>query len=99
MHLIIGTSGVLVLLGSCAQNSSITAELRYDSTHTTLAHNECRKDPPQVDCKDDLEQWMCKLHNNVNARLGKPAFNCVFVRSRWQELDCDTAQACTLTGR
>lgn len=58
----------------------------------------CRRHPPSVECKGDLEQWVCTLHNDVNSRLDKPAFNCRFVRSRWQELDCDVEHSCSLEG-
>eukprot|EP00892_Ulva_mutabilis_P000060 jgi/Ulvmu1/10054/UM006_0001.1 len=55
-----------------------------------------KRNPPDVSCKGDLEQWVCTLHNDINGRLGKPGFNCRFVRSRWQELDCDVQHSCSL---
>jgi hypothetical protein len=36
-----------------------------------------------------LQRWMCRAHNVVNARLGKPAFNCELAAARWAPLDCD----------
>lgn len=30
-----------------------------------------------------FSQWMCKVHNEVNAELGKSNFNCSFVGNRW----------------
>ena len=46
----------------------------------------------------ELEQWTCALHNRVNRKLGKPDFNCSYVRSRWLPLDCHEEASCTLTG-
>jgi Erv1 / Alr family len=72
------------------------------STSTAHADGDgqlrCRSDPPRVGSKQELEQWMCALHNRVNRKLGKEQFNCEFVRSRWQPLDCDEQASCTLTG-
>ena len=31
----------------------------------------------------DLAKWMCETHNEVNERLGKPAFDCFKVNERW----------------
>jgi len=39
--------------------------------------------PPKLDTREQLERWMCEAHNHVNIRLGKPEFNCDFVRERW----------------
>lgn len=56
-----------------------------------------RADPPRVECREDLEQWMCQLHNRVNRRLGKAEFNCSMVHARWAGVDCDVPSACDLT--
>jgi Erv1 / Alr family len=76
-----------------------TAGLSVFESLSAGSSYRCRKDPPQVESREHLEQWMCKLHNEVNSRLGKPAFNCNLVRSRWQELDCEISHACSLTGK
>ncbi|KAM0245585.1 hypothetical protein ACHAQJ_010511 [Trichoderma viride] len=36
---------------------------------------------PQVSNRDDFSQWLCRAHNDVNRKLGKPEFDC----SRWDE--------------
>ena len=36
----------------------------------------------------ELQRWMCRIHNVVNRSIGKPAFNCQLVASRWAPLDC-----------
>jgi FAD-linked sulfhydryl oxidase len=46
---------------------------------------ELIKHPAQVKSRTALEQWMCELHNEVNERLGKPAFDCSRVRERWRD--------------
>jgi FAD-linked sulfhydryl oxidase len=50
----------------------------------------CRNsaDPPGVSTRAELSQWMCRTHNNVSARLGKPAFNCVRADARWGMTGC-----------
>jgi FAD-linked sulfhydryl oxidase len=40
--------------------------------------------PPIVTSGPALSDWMCKLHNRVNERLGKPAFDCSRVLERWR---------------
>ncbi|EHK23249.1 uncharacterized protein TRIVIDRAFT_111157 [Trichoderma virens Gv29-8] len=36
---------------------------------------------PQVSSRDEFSQWLCRAHNDVNRKLGKPEFDC----SRWDE--------------
>ena len=52
-------------------------------------------DPPTVASRADLSQWLCRTHNKVSARLGKPAFNCVRVGARWGLVACKDG-ACSL---
>lgn len=42
-------------------------------------------DPPQVSSRLSLANWLCRLHNKVNVRLGKPAFNCGNIFERWRD--------------
>lgn len=44
--------------------------------------------PPKVSNHDEFVQWMCKVHNKVNERLGKSIFDCKTVEDRW-ECGCD----------
>lgn len=46
---------------------------------------ELTRNPPDVSSRERLEQWMCELHNEVNARQGKPLFDCRYVRERWRD--------------
>jgi len=48
-----------------------------------------RASPPDVGSGDGLARWMCEAHNAVNRSLGKPVFNCGFVRGRWRGLEDD----------
>lgn len=52
--------------------------------------------PPQVVSKKEFSRWMCEVHNVVNRSLGKPAFNCDLVESRWAGLECEEEEACSL---
>jgi FAD-linked sulfhydryl oxidase len=46
---------------------------------------ELRSDPPQTASHDDLSQWLCRLHNRVNNKLGKEQFDCSKVNERWRD--------------
>lgn len=35
--------------------------------------------------REALELWLCKVHNEVNERLGKEQFDCSTVPQRWRE--------------
>ena len=37
---------------------------------------EIESDPPQLDTRTSLSQWVCRQHNAVNELLGKPSFSC-----------------------
>ncbi|KAI8073193.1 ERV/ALR sulfhydryl oxidase domain-containing protein [Gongronella butleri] len=41
------------------------------------------KEPVQVESKERLSQWLCRRHNEVNAKLNKPQFDCTKVFERW----------------
>ena len=42
-----------------------------------------RDHPADVSSRSSLRQWLCDLHNSVNKKLKKPAFNCELVHDRW----------------
>ena len=41
--------------------------------------------PPDVRSRGALAAWLCATHNEVNASLGKPAFDCGRVDERWRD--------------
>jgi mitochondrial FAD-linked sulfhydryl oxidase len=41
--------------------------------------------PPDVRSRAALAAWLCVTHNEVNAKLGKPAFDCARVDERWKD--------------
>ncbi|KAJ2001206.1 Flavin-linked sulfhydryl oxidase of the mitochondrial IMS [Coemansia thaxteri] len=43
------------------------------------------KDPPPVDSRQSLSQWLCQTHNKVNVMLGKDEFDCSKVDERWRD--------------
>ncbi|KAJ8254292.1 hypothetical protein COCON_G00209040 [Conger conger] len=53
----------------CAED--LRSRLKTNQPNTTSRHN--------------LSQWMCRLHNDVNVRLGKPEFDCSRVDERWRD--------------
>ena len=40
--------------------------------------------PPKTEGRVELSNWLCNLHNVINARLGKPQFDCSRVLERWR---------------
>ena len=48
-----------------------------------------RRDAPDVSSGDALRAWTCRAHNEVNAKLGKPAFACERFHERWRGVRCD----------
>ena len=40
---------------------------------------------PKVQGQDELGLWMCKAHNAVNTKLGKPEFDCSLWKQRWKD--------------
>ncbi|KAM9391906.1 FAD-linked sulfhydryl oxidase ALR [Pholidichthys leucotaenia] len=40
---------------------------------------------PDTSSRHALSQWFCRLHNDVNVRLGKPEFDCSRVDERWRD--------------
>lgn len=45
---------------------------------------EMKKTPPVVESRSGLAAWLCRMHNEVNERLGKPMFDCGKVDERWK---------------
>ncbi|CAG2058530.1 unnamed protein product [Timema podura] len=41
--------------------------------------------PPATKSQEELSQWLCKIHNSVNERLGKSLFDCSRVNERWRD--------------
>lgn len=41
--------------------------------------------PPETNSQHQLSQWLCKIHNEVNKKLGKPEFDCNLVNERWKD--------------
>ncbi|EGI63891.1 FAD-linked sulfhydryl oxidase ALR [Acromyrmex echinatior] len=41
--------------------------------------------PPQTGSQEKLSQWLCRIHNEVNKKLGKPEFDCKLVNQRWRD--------------
>ncbi|KAL0270981.1 UNVERIFIED_CONTAM: hypothetical protein PYX00_008234 [Menopon gallinae] len=41
--------------------------------------------PPKTESRQELSQWLCRVHNRINLRLGKPQFDCTRVDERWKD--------------
>ncbi|XP_066496760.1 FAD-linked sulfhydryl oxidase ALR [Tiliqua scincoides] len=44
-----------------------------------------QKNQPDASSRTNLTQWFCRLHNEVNEKLGKPKFDCSLVDERWRD--------------
>ncbi|KAK7168027.1 hypothetical protein R3I94_002167 [Phoxinus phoxinus] len=40
---------------------------------------------PDTNSRHNLSQWLCRLHNDINIRIGKPEFDCSRVDERWRD--------------
>jgi len=45
-----------------------------------------KKTPPKLDSQNEFSDWMCRAHNQVNVKLGKPEFDCSRVQERWKAI-------------
>lgn len=43
------------------------------------------RNQPDTRTRVGLTQWLCRLHNEVNRKLGKPDFDCSVVDERWRD--------------
>lgn len=43
------------------------------------------KHEPATETQDSLGRWFCGAHNEVNEKLGKPAFDCTLWKKRWKD--------------
>ncbi|XP_058062575.1 FAD-linked sulfhydryl oxidase ALR [Anopheles bellator] len=46
---------------------------------------ELKEMPPETKSRHTLSQWLCRIHNRVNVKLGKPEFDCARVNERWRD--------------
>ncbi|KAJ8957490.1 hypothetical protein NQ318_020517 [Aromia moschata] len=46
---------------------------------------ELKIEPPKTESQEALSQWLCKLHNKVNVKVGKEVFDCSKVNERWRD--------------
>ncbi|EFX00923.1 FAD dependent sulfhydryl oxidase [Grosmannia clavigera kw1407] len=42
------------------------------------------RSPVRTASRDELGRWLCAAHNEVNQKLGKPAFDCNLWEERWR---------------
>ena len=46
------------------------------------------RNPPEVESSVSFQEWMCKVHNAVNEKLGKELFDCAKIDERWGGVEC-----------
>lgn len=47
--------------------------------------NRLKTNQPDTRGRHALSQWLCRIHNDINVRLGKPEFDCSRVDERWKD--------------
>lgn len=47
--------------------------------------DDLKAEPPRTESRAELTQWLCRLHNKVNVKLGKKVFDCAKIDERWLE--------------
>ena len=52
---------------------------------TVFSYFRLKETPPLTKNRVDLCQWLCRIHNGINKRLGKEEFNCSKVDERWKD--------------
>ncbi|XP_062543054.1 FAD-linked sulfhydryl oxidase ALR-like [Armigeres subalbatus] len=50
---------------------------------------ELKNSPPETKSQHTLSQWLCRMHNRVNVKIGKPEFDCSKVNERWRDGPAD----------
>lgn len=43
------------------------------------------EEKPKVQTQEEFGRWLCDAHNEVNAKLGKPKFDCQLWKQRWKD--------------
>lgn len=43
------------------------------------------KNKPEVTDLESFGKWLCRAHNDVNKKLGKPVFDCNLWKKRWRD--------------
>lgn len=92
------TWGLLHTVAAFYSNNPTDTEKRdmrtfFDVLSRVYPCEYCAKDfrtdievnPANVNSQKDLTLWLCKLHNRVNDKLGKPLFDCTKVNERWRD--------------
>ncbi|KMQ92572.1 fad-linked sulfhydryl oxidase alr [Lasius niger] len=46
---------------------------------------QLKHSPPETGSQEKLSQWLCRIHNEVNKKLGKAEFDCTLVNQRWRD--------------
>lgn len=47
--------------------------------------DQLKESPPETESQSTLSQWLCRVHNEVNKKVGKPEFDCKLVDQRWRD--------------
>lgn len=46
---------------------------------------EIKMEPPDTKSQHAFSQWLCRIHNKINVKLGKEIFDCTKVNERWKD--------------
>lgn len=69
-----------------AKNMMSILSRMYPCTHCADdLKTDLVNEPPSVKTGKEFANWMCKLHNKVNVKLGKAEFDCGLIYQRWRD--------------
>lgn len=51
----------------------------------SINSSRLKEEPIVATSNHELSQWLCRLHNKVNVKIGKPVFDCTKVNERWRD--------------
>lgn len=60
--------------------------MQYFIIYSIISYDfRLKKQPVEASSNRDLSQWLCRMHNKVNVKIGKPEFDCAKVDERWKD--------------
>lgn len=69
----------------CCHHTLKCFKMNCSSHQTLFPLHRLKTNQPDTSSGHALSQWFCRVHNDINIRLGKPEFDCSRVDERWRD--------------
>ncbi|XP_015365196.1 PREDICTED: FAD-linked sulfhydryl oxidase ALR-like [Diuraphis noxia] len=69
----------------CPLDKAKLGKSNYHVIYNISFINNLDSQPPETNSQQSLSDWLCRVHNQVNKKLGKPLFDCNQVNERWRD--------------